>query len=385
VFYLAVSGVFLQKLDAQKVRIGLFDNQSVSTFVFHCIEGEYQVFGDSVFLREVKNNELVYISLMGDKLVLMDGELHFGFYNRLEIKESIANSIFRIKVVDPIKEPGNYSGQLEISKFHGSIQLINELDMDEYLAGAVEAEGGSSAPIEFYKAQSILCRNYVVKNQEKHPGQNFNLCDDTHCQAFHGICDENPEIREAVMATHGLVMTDLNSSIVSSIFHSNSGGETQRAADVWSSGESYLQAVIDPFSEGQRNSVWEKFLSLEEWKQYISAHSKADVKKLPDQQLLISQVHRKKYFIVGADSIRMADIRNDLKLRSTYFSMILKNDSIIIHGKGYGHGVGMSQEGAMEMARQGFSASDILRFYFYNVKIIELADVPDSLVPESFK
>jgi stage II sporulation protein D len=81
----------------------------------------------------------------------------------------------------------------------------------------------------------------------------------------------------------------------------------------------------------------------------------------------------------------LADIRTDLELRSTFFTMEVKNDSILIHGKGYGHGVGMSQEGAMEMAKQGYSFSDILRFYFYNVKIIEMADARDPGLPETFK
>jgi stage II sporulation protein D len=229
-----------------------------------------------------------------------------------------------------------------------------------------------------------LCRSYAVKNWNKHPGQNFNLCNDTHCQSFKGISDENPGIIDAVTATHGMVLADQNYSIVSAIFHSNSGGETQRASDIWNSGDEYLQAVVDPFSIGLRSASWEKKISREEWKQYLAKHFKSDVKKLVDEQLMIRQEHRKKYFIVGSDSILLSDIRSDLQLRSTFFTMEMQNDSILIHGKGYGHGIGMSQEGAMEMARQGYSYSDILRFYFYNVQIIEIEDVPVSGLPENF-
>jgi len=384
-FFLSMALTMPSVLYAQKVRIGLFDSNQINTFVFNCIDGGYKVFGDSVFSREIKSGELVYISMMGDRLVLMDGELHFGTFNQLTINESVANSTFRLKLVDPIKEPRNYTGDLEINRFHGNIQLINELPVDLYIAGVVEAEGGSASPVEFYKAQAILCRSYTIKNWEKHPGQNFNLCDNTHCQAFHGMSDENPLIYDAVLATHGLVLVDLNSAIVSAIFHSNSGGETQRAADVWSSGDDYLQAVVDPFSEGQRSAKWEKAMSLNEWTEYLKRHSKADISKLSPEQLLIRQDHRKKYFILGTDSLRLADIRSDFQLKSTFFSMTLQNDSIQIHGKGYGHGVGMSQEGAMEMARQDYSASDILRFYFYDVKVVELADVPVESLPETFQ
>jgi stage II sporulation protein D len=385
IFFLAGIAIFPAKLLAQNVKIGLFDDQPVNTFVFHCTEGNYNVYGDSVFNRIIREGELVYISMMGNRLVLMDGDLHFGTFNQLKITESSSNSTFRLKLVDPIREPRNYCGNLEINRFHGKVQLINELPLDTYLAGVVEAEGGSAAPVEFYKAQAILCRGYTVKSWEKHPGQNFNLCDNTHCQSFLGMNDENPAIFDAVLSTHSLVLADQNYSIVSAIYHSNSGGETQRAEDIWNGGEEYLQAVVDPFSEGLRSAVWKESISLIEWKNYLSAHCKSDFSKFSDEKLMIKQAHRKKYFLIGEDSIRLTDIRADLKLRSAFFSMELQNDTIHINGKGYGHGVGISQEGAMEMARQGYSYSDILRFYFYNVQIVELGDVPVSELPAGFR
>jgi len=376
---------FTFRLAAQEVRIGLFDDQSAKTIVFHCVGGSYHAYGDSEFYREINIGELIYVSLMDGKLLLMDGELHWGAFNRLEIKEAASASNFRLKLVDPAWDPRQYPGSLEINLFHGTIQLINKLPLDEYLAGVVETESGSTAGSEFFKAQAILCRSYAIKNWDKHPGQNFNLCDNTHCQAYHGASEANPIIHDAVLATHGLVLADQSSSIVSAIFHSNSGGETQRASDVWNSGEEYLQAVLDPFSLGQRNAQWEKSISLSHWKEYLRQKCQSDISKLNDDQLLILQDHRKKFFILGNDSIRLADIRNDLMLRSAFFSMERLNDSILIRGKGYGHGVGMSQEGAMEMASQGFSASDILRFYFFNVQIIEIDDIPVSGLPDGFK
>lgn len=382
-----IGGMILlpHKILAQNVRIGLFDNEKIITLVFHCTEGSYHVFGDSVFSRDIKKGELVYLSLMGERLVLMDGDLNFGMFNQLKIKESVSNSTFRLKLVDPILEPRNYCGNLEVNRFHGSVQLINELPIDNYLAGVVESEGGPVANVEFYKAQAILCRTYAIKSWNKHPGQNFNLCDNTHCQSFMGMSDENPAIHDAVLSTHSLILADQSFQLVTAIFHSNSGGETQRASDIWNRGEDYLESVIDPFSLGLRNSEWKKSISIEEWRNYLTRNCKSDVSRYSNEQLLINQVHRKKHFILGTDSIRLSDIRNDFSLKSGFFSMVLQGDSILLNGKGYGHGVGMSQEGAMEMSRQGFTYSDILRFYFNNVQIIELGDVPLSGLPEGFK
>ncbi len=382
--FFGIAGIF-PKLAGQKVRIGLFEDQVISTLVFNCTGGSFEVFGDSALSREINSGELVYISLMGGKLLITDEDFNFQSFDKIEFKDRDENSGFRLKIVDPLEDPRNYKGKLEINLFHGTVQLVNELPFNEYLEGVVETETGPAASSEFYKAQAILCRSYTIKNWGKHPGQEFNLCDNTHCQAFHGISYESPAIHEAVLATHGLVLTNLNYSIVSAIFHSNSGGETQRASDIWNGSEDYLQAVMDPFSEGQRNASWEKTIKKDYWKQYIARHSRENITKIPEDQVLIRQDHRKKYFVVGKDSLLIADIRNDLNLRSTFFSMEFKNDDILIHGRGYGHGVGMSQEGAMEMARQGYSYSDILRFYFYNVQIVELSDVPDSELPEVFR
>ncbi len=384
-FFLALLWSVPAELSAQRIRIGLFDNQVIGTFVFHCTGGEYQISGDEASITKIVTGELVYISLIEGMLVLRNGDLHFGSFDKLDFTESGRNCSFRLKLVNPVREPLNYQGHLDVRLFHGSIQIINELHLNDYLAGVVEAEGGASAGTEFYKAQAILSRSYAVKNWERHPGQDMNLCDNTHCQAFHGISDENPIIYESVLATNGLVLADQNSSIVSAIYHSNSGGETQRASDIWNRGDEYLQAVVDPFSNEQRSATWEKSVSLEEWKNYLSTKSKYDIRKLTPEQLLIVQEHRKKFFIVGSDSIRIADIRNDLQLRSTFFTTEVRNDSLLFHGRGYGHGVGMSQEGAMEMDRQGYSYSDILRFYFYNVQIIEISDVPKSEIPAGFR
>lgn len=372
-------------IEAQKIRVGLFDDQAVNACVIHCTEGSYKLFGDSLYICDVKIGELIYLSLNNDVIRLMKSGTGNAQFSTLKFSENGQKSSFRLKVVDPAKDPQGYSGDLEITCFHGAMQLVNETQLDDYLAGVVEAEGGPAAKSEFYKAQAVLCRSYAIKNWERHPGQDFNLCDNTHCQVFHGISDENPAIPDAVLATHGLVLVDQNFNIVPAIFHSNSGGETQRATDVWGTGDEYLQSVLDPFSEGLRNSNWEKQISMETWRQYLANHSTADLNKFPNEDILIKQPHRKKYFILGKDSLRLADIRTDLGLKSSFFSMEARSDTILIRGKGYGHGVGMSQEGAMEMARQGYSFSDILRFYFYNVQVVELDDVPLSGLPEDFR
>ena len=93
-------------------------------------------------------------------------------------------------------------------------------------------------------------------------------------------------------------------------------------------------------------------------------------------------MRRKKYFILDKDSIRMAKIREDWGFKSAYFDMFPDGDKVLVWGKGYGHGIGMSQYGAMKMARDGFTYQDILQFYFHEVRLMDFRDLPDSSLPE---
>ena len=81
----------------------------------------------------------------------------------------------------------------------------------------------------------------------------------------------------------------------------------------------------------------------------------------------------------------MSVIREDLGFKSAFFDMHLAGDTLVINGRGYGHGVGLSQEGAMEMAKEGYSYSDILRFYFNDISISDVNELPDSELPEEFR
>ncbi len=370
---------------AQDIRIGLFENRLVNTFTIHCIKGQYNVSTPDNNVLKMQPGSLLYVTLINDLISVHDGNINYGSYTSLCFDDIYKNGEFRIKLVNPADDSRNYEGNLEAKSGNAVIQLINELPLDNYIAGVLETEAGPSSLPEYYKAQAIICRTYALKYWNKHENQFFNLCDGLHCQAYDGMNDENKQIFEAVLATHNLVMNDKNYRLINASFHANSGGETQRASDIWNGGEDYLQSVLDPFSKGQKNSEWTGKIALSDWRNYILSKMAGDTSNIPNESLLIRQEHRKKYFILKKDSILITDIRKDQGLRSTFFTMNLKGDSIVISGKGYGHGVGVSQEGAMEMARQGYSFSDILRFYYYNINISDLSDLPDIELPEPFR
>lgn len=368
----------------QNIRIGLYQDMLPESMVIHCISGEYliETENNDKYFRE---GELLYISLIKDSLLLSDGDLNYGFFHKIYFRDSHGNGVFKIRPIDPSGDSRDYEGDLEISINHKALQAVNIIEFDKYLAGVVEAEGGPSAHPEYYKVQSILSRTYALKNFNNHKSEGFNLCDNTHCQVYKGRSESNPSILHAVLSTHNLVLTGRYFVLINTVYHSNSGGETRRASDVWTNDEEYFQAVMDPFSIDQPNYKWEKSISLDMWRNYLISSGIRNMNKIDNNKLLIRQEHRKKYYNIEKDSVNIDKVRNDFNLRSGFFSMEQKGDSVVFKGKGYGHGIGLSQEGAMEMARQGFSFSDILRFYYHQVQIRDILNIPDEQLPEEFR
>jgi stage II sporulation protein D len=156
-----------------------------------------------------------------------------------------------------------------------------------------------------------------------------------------------------------------------SAFHSNCGGETSSSEDVWLTGQPYLRSVNDPYCVTSRNATWRKSYPLDEW---VSFLRKSGYKENADNPAAFNflQDSRLPDYKTGSFSLPLRTMRMDLNLRSTFFSVYSIGDSIILRGRGYGHGVGLCQEGAMVMALKGFKYSDIIAFYYYGVSISDI-------------
>jgi len=365
-------------VSGQAIRIGLFNELVVKSAVIYCSTGAYVLSGDGTVIRELAAGDIFYVTL-GEHTISVDGlEGSLGSYAELELKPMDMNATFRIRPVSPVAASRTYDDGLLLRANDRFMTLINEVDLDKYLAGVIESESGPNARPEYYKAQALLARTYVMKHSDRHLPEGFSLCDGVHCQAYKGKAVYNPDILTAVYETTGMIVADYNYHLITAVFHSNSGGETQRSSDVWVSGQPYLQAVIDPYSLGQTHARWSDTISFRQWKDYLRGNGMRSVGKLPDELLFVEQMHRKKYFILDKDSLLLTKIRDDWHLKSSFFNMFPEGDKVIIMGKGYGHGIGLSQEGAMRMAVEGFGYEDIINFYFYDVRIMPYEDLPRS-------
>jgi stage II sporulation protein D len=368
---------------AQTIEVGLFQDHLVKAAVVYCSSGNYQLLLDGELKLRVGEGDILYLTLEGDKVKVLDEERDFGYATHIELSSLSTESVIRVRSISPEIPSRIYDDNLVVVPGDRYMTLINQVDLDKYLAGVVQAEAGLNSQKEFYKAQSVLCRTYALKQMERHISEGFSLCDGAHCQAYKGKSQGNPEILEAIVETSGMVLADYNYKLITAVYHSNSGGQTQRASDVWVSDADYLQSVVDPYSLHQSHAKWQDTISFDRWKAYLLKNGMKSVTLIPEEIIYVEQMRRKKYFILDGDSIRMTKIREDWGFRSTFFDMFPEGDSVLIWGKGYGHGIGMSQEGAMKMARDGFTYQDILQFYFHEVRLMDYRDLPDSSLPQA--
>ncbi len=370
---------------AQPVSVGLYQDHLVNAAVVYCSSGIYQLIVDGSEVARMVEGDMLYLTHEEKGIKVLDSERDFGHASHVELRSLSLESVFRVRPIQPELESRQYDDNLTVAFEDRFITLVNEVDIDNYLAGVVESEAGPNADAEFYKAQSVLCRTYALKELDRHLTEGFSLCDGTHCQAYNGKSTYNPLILEAILETSGTVVADYNFKLITAAYHSNSGGQTQKASYAWLTDEEYLQSVVDPYSLHQSGAKWQDTISFDAWKTYLLDNGMKSVVKIPDEIIYVEQMRRKKYFILDKDSIRLTKIREDWGFKSSFFDMFPDGDSILIWGKGYGHGIGMSQQGALKMARDGFRYQDILLFYFHEVRIMDYRDLPASSLPEALK
>jgi stage II sporulation protein D len=349
-------------------RIRLLADKKPETIIFSVVSGKYDL--DTYDGNPVKlvNGDLVILVRFNNKIAVKIRNSKGFAVDSLSFNPLDTTCSFSIKAPDSgIVQ--NYTGTLECKADLGTILMLNICDEDEYISGVVLAEGGTGKNTDFYKTQAILVRTYLYKYSGKHADDGYNLCDNTHCQAFNGKCN-NADIRKAVEDTKGMVIIDRDSNLIISAFHSNCGGETASSNDVWLTSAPYLVSVKDPYCK-TRNSEWQKTIDLDKWAAFMKVHGfngKADDPK----EFGFLQDKRMTDYRIGSVKIPFTDLRNAFELRSAFFSVYPGNNSVILKGRGYGHGVGLCQEGAILMAAKGFTYRKIIDFYFHDVLITDV-------------
>jgi stage II sporulation protein D len=355
-----------------QVRIRLFADKYSGSAMFTVTQGKYKLDAyDEKSIILTKDDPVVF-ALINGKIAVKTTQSAGFLCDSLIVEGLTEKDNFSLRVNGGLGMQQQYSGDLQCISDLGIIIFINICEIEDYISGVVRAEGGVSN-LEYLKSQAVLARTYVYRNYDRHLIDRYNLCDNTHCQAFNGITADSLVIR-AASETKGLVVVDIDNALIVAPFHSNCGGETSPADGVWLSGHPYLKKVIDPFCTGSRNAVWRKTLPVSEWQAYLR-NAGFTVGAGDPVNYNFSQITRLNDYRVGSFLLPFRQIRNDLNLRSSFFSVFTEGDSIILKGRGYGHGVGLCQEGAMGMASKGFKFKEIIEFYFSGVIVTDVKNI----------
>ena len=361
-------------LSAQSIKVSLFNSKEINSFTVSIKQGRYLLKNGSETLGEYKRGSIFYVSRFGNTLEVRDKRNFIGNFKTVEFVSTDNEGILNIKPVNPAMDGNEYDDNLLVVCENNRTRLINKLDLEKYIAAVIEAEGGNGAPLEYYKAQAVLIRTFTIKNLFKHAEEGFDLCDEVHCQAYKGRCSQHPEIIEATRSTAGKVLCDQSDILIMSPFHSNCGGMTSSTGMVWQKELPYLISVKDPFCTHASQATWTISVSREEWNTFIADYTKNNI-DYQRYNFSFDIPSRTKFILIHGIELNLRTVREYFGLKSAYFSILDTGDSIVFNGKGYGHGVGMCQQGAMEMARVGYSWLDIIHFYFHNVKVVDYREM----------
>jgi stage II sporulation protein D len=353
-----------------QVKVRLFSSLSPQSVVFSVTKGNYEAVAFNGEVLNIGVGEPVIISRFEGRLAVKTRGSKGLICDSLLLKGKTGFNSFSLRINGNTGLRRFYSGDLKCFSDLGTVLLINICDIEKYIAGVVKAEGGNGKNKEYFKTQAVIVRTYLYKYFNKHLPDRYNVCDNTHCQVFKGSSFDTI-INRAALETRGLVILDRDSVLIVSPFHSNCGGETASSEDVWLTTLPYLKTVVDPYCLSSRNAVWEKHLSIAYWTGFLRKSGYKE--KTSDPSVFnFLQESRSTDYKTGSFTMPFLKIRNDLNLRSAFFSVYAAGDSIVLRGRGYGHGVGLCQEGAMAMAKKGFSYQQIIAYYFTGVFISDI-------------
>ena len=253
--------------------------------------------------------------------------------------------------------------------------IIETIPLEKYLIGVVGGEMPVSYNIEALKAQAVAARTYTLNKMEINKKNNFDIVDTTDDQVY---LDDNElkeswknkyeeyktKIEQAIQETRGEYLT-YNGKIIKAFFFSTSSGTTENCKDVFGENLPYLTSVSSTWDENSPSYLSTTTLTKEEFLKKLEIEYNDNL----NIEIERNDTNSIKEITINGNKIKGTDFRHKLNLRSTNIELEEENNSIKIISKGYGHGVGMSQYGAQELANIGYTYDQILKYYYQGIEI----------------
>lgn len=361
--------------------------EAKNSFAVECLNGDGQTvfYSSGPVIAEVRGGKITVRNNQGSLVYSGIDEVNFlprGNGNLLKIDKS------------------SYRGLIKVLPSGKNAQIINVLYMEDYLRGVVPPEIGERtlAEVEAVKAQAIAARTYAMAHLGQYENQQYDMKSSIIDQLYQGYNIEERLVNMAIDETEGKVLF-YHDNFVNAYYHSTCGGMTDNIDHVWDRKEvPYLKAVSDSGAcSWSKYYTWREFFTESQLRgrieHYLSSDRGRDFKINRIKDLLITErtpgdrvgeliiKTDKDVFSFKKDRIRWVIGRTsdpDLILPSDRFRMDIERDgagyvsAVTFIGRGYGHGVGMCQCGAIGLARLGWKFDTILEHYYTNIELKDL-------------
>ena len=287
------------------------------------------------------------------------------------------------------KDSWRYAGEFYVRRQGSGLEVVNVVGIETYLRGVVPAEVYADWPEETLKTQAVAARTYSVYHlsSSRQRGKRYWDVDDTvQFQAYTGLSFANPRTDKAIRATRGEILT-WGSRVIQAYYHADSGGRTEYADKVWSFEVPWCQSRKEVYADSAVRSDWKVAIKMIDFARWLRRNGHVPRGRLV-QDVVVPATGRTTSGRVRFISIRLDDgTYRNLSLRrfrrffavnvlpSSLFAFERKDKrTLILRGRGSGHGVGMNQRGSRALAKEkGWDYGKILDFYYSGTSICSLA------------
>ncbi len=266
-----------------------------------------------------------------------------------------------------------------------SANVTQELSLEDYVIGVMSTEGTMETEPEALKALAIAVRTYALRNLGRHAKDGYDFCSTTHCQRFGGLkpgATPDDRIATAVRATAGQVLLDDHQQIVDSYFGASCGGETANLGTLWGKNPpEYLRGVHDEYCVTGPHANWTDVITRADLLRALDSDTRTTVGSRLDRIDVAKRDETGRAEFISLEGEQRKTVRGwDFKiivgralgwnvLKSSRFEVSRSGSNFIFRGTGFGHGLGLCQEGAHVMATRGASYQRILEKYFPGTRI----------------
>ena len=321
------------------------------------------------------------------------------------------------------KEDQTFHGALMLIEEGGEVRAVNVVPVETYLTSVISSEMSANASLELLKAHAVISRSWLLRQMEhtlpvtssedekeesdsfivrwydSEGHTNFDVCADDHCQRYQGITRQsNPNVIEAIEETRGEVLT-YEGEVCDARFSKCCGGVLETFENCWQPIHlPYLVTKADPYCNTTDKRIlsmvlnnydqetvnfyrWEVKYTADELSDLVKRRSGIDfgtiidlvpvIRGESDRIVLLKIVGEKRTVTVGKE-LEIRKWLSESHLYSSAFQVEKTDTGFILHGKGWGHGVGLCQIGAAVMGDQGFNYREILEHYYPNATIGKL-------------